>query len=187
MSAPGRPKGEYRSAQNEGTPVSTTPRPASSPQRRDLIAGLEKGLAVIEAFDQLQPRLTIGDIASRCQLTRAAARRYLITLTHLGYVTSDGKTFALAAKVLRLGQSYMHSARLPRIVQPELNRLVSSLKEASSAGVLDGDDVICVAASSVGRIVSATLQTGTRVPAYALVDICLPALQQTQARLRPLL
>ena len=150
--------------------MTAPPRPAPEPQRRDLIAGLEKGLAVIEAFDQLQPRLTIGDIASRCQLTRAAARRYLITLTHLGYVTSDGKTFALAAKVLRLGQSYMHSARLPRIVQPELNRLVSSLKEASSAGVLDGDDVICVAASSVGRIVSATLQPGTRVPAYCTAN-----------------
>jgi IclR family transcriptional regulator, pca regulon regulatory protein len=140
------------------------------PQRRDLIAGLEKGLGVIEAFDQRQSRLTIGEVAARCGLTRAAARRYLITLTHLGYVASDGKTFALTAKVLRLSQSYMHSAQLPRIVQPELNRLASSLKEASSAGVLDGNDVICIAANSAGRIVSATLQPGTRVPAYCTAN-----------------
>jgi IclR family pca regulon transcriptional regulator len=148
----------------------TVPAEAPPPLRRDLIAGLEKGLAVIEAFDQLQPRLTIGDVAARCRFTRAAARRYLITLAHLGYVATDGKTWALTAKVLRLAQSYMHSAQLPRIVQPELNRLASSLKEASSAGVLDGSDVICIAAASVGRIVSATLQPGTRVPAYCTAN-----------------
>jgi IclR family transcriptional regulator, pca regulon regulatory protein len=140
------------------------------PLRRDLIAGLEKGLAVIEAFDPVQPRLTIVEVAARCRFTRAAARRYLITLTHLGYVESDGKTYALTAKVLRLGQSYMRSAQLPRLVQPELNRLASSLKEASSAGVLDGNDVICIAATSAGRIVSATLQPGTRVPAYCTAN-----------------
>jgi len=145
----------------------STPPP---PQRRDLIAGLEKGLAVIGAFDPLHPRLGIVEVAARCQLSRAAARRYLITLAHLGYVVGDGKTFALTAKVLRLGQSYMRSAQLPRIVQPELNRLASSLKEASSAGVLDGNDVICIAATSAGRIVSATLQPGTRVPAYCTAN-----------------
>ncbi len=161
----------------------TAPADKLPPLRRDLIAGLEKGLAVIEAFDQLQPRLTIGEVAARCRFTRAAARRYLITLTHLGYVASDGKTYALTAKVLRLGQSYMRSAQLPRLVQPELNRLASSLKEASSAGVLDGNDVICIAAASVGRIVSATLQPGTRVPAYCTANgrVLLGALPSEQA------
>jgi IclR family pca regulon transcriptional regulator len=164
------------------------PPPAPPTQRRDLIAGLEKGLGVIEAFDQRQSRLTIGEVAARCRLTRAAARRYLITLTHLGYVASDGKTFALTAKVLRLSQSYMHSAQLPRIVQPELNRLASSLKEASSAGVLDGDDVICIAATSAGRIVSATLQPGTRVLVGALPKDEAEAwvLRQSLATLAPL-
>ena len=141
-------------------------RSAQPTQPRDLITGLERGLQVIEAFDDDQPRQTIAEIATRCGLTRAAARRYLLTLQHLGYAASDGKLFSLTPKVLRLGQSYMYSARLPRIVQPELNRLAYTLKEASSAGVLDGNDVLCVAALSVGRIVSATLQPGTRVPAY---------------------
>lgn len=140
--------------------------PSRDVQPRDLVAGLEKGLQVIAAFDDDRPRQTIADVAARCGLTRAAARRYLLTLEHLGYAGSDGKLFSLTPKVLRLGQSYMHSARLPRLVQPELNRLATTLKEASSAGVLDGNDVMCVAALSVGRLVSATLQPGTRVPAY---------------------
>lgn len=136
------------------------------PLKRDLIAGLEKGLAVIEAFDQDRPRLSITEVAERTGLTRAAARRYLITLAHLGYVQQDRKMFGLAPKVLRLGQSYMHSARLPRVIQPQLHKLAYALQEASSAGVLDHDDVIAVAAASAGRVVSATLQPGTRVPAY---------------------
>ncbi|MEO8152916.1 MAG: IclR family transcriptional regulator C-terminal domain-containing protein [Rhizobacter sp.] len=142
----------------------------NGPHKRDLIAGLEKGLAVIEAFDQDRPRLTISEVAARCHLTRAAARRYLITLEHLGYVSSDRKMYALSPKVLRLGQSYMHSARLPRVVQPELHKLAYALKEASSAGVLDGHDVICIAATEAGRLVSSTLQPGTRVPAYCTAN-----------------
>ncbi len=139
---------------------------ASGPLKRDLVAGLEKGLAVIEAFDQERPRLTISEVAVRTGLTRAAARRYLLTLTHLGFVSQDRKMFALTPRVLRLGQSYMHSARLPRIIEPELHKLAYALKEASSAGVLDGDDVICIAATGSGRLVSPKLQPGTRVPAH---------------------
>ncbi|MCV2360108.1 helix-turn-helix domain-containing protein [Paucibacter sp. TC2R-5] len=138
----------------------------AGPLKRDLVAGLEKGLAVIEAFDQERPRLTISEVAIRTGLTRAAARRYLLTLTHLGFVTQDRKMFALAPRVLRLGQSYMHSARLPRIVEPELHKLAFALKEASSAGVLDGDDVICIAATNSGRLVAPALQPGMRVPAH---------------------
>ncbi len=143
---------------------------APDPKPRDLVAGLENGLAVIAAFDQERPRLTISEVARLCGLSRAAARRYLITLEHLGYVASDRKMYALTAKVLRLGQSYMHSSRLPRLVQPELYRLAHALKEASSAGVLDEADVLCIAATTAGRVVSTTLQPGTRVPAYCTAN-----------------
>ena len=140
------------------------------PATRDLIAGLEKGLAVIAIFDSERRRLTMSEVAALCGLTRAAARRYLLTLEHLGFVTRERKSYALTAKVLRLGQSYMQSARLPRIVEPELHRLAHTVKEASSAGVLDGDDVICIAATMAGRLVSPTLQPGTRVPAHCTAN-----------------
>lgn len=167
-------------------PTITEPRkavvPVGDPMKRDLVAGLEKGLSVIEAFDQERPRLTISEVAMRTGLTRAAARRYLLTLLHLGFVSQDRKMFALTAKVLRLGQSYMHSARLPRIVAPELHKLAYALKEASSVGVLDGTEVICIAATSAGRVVSSTLQPGSRVPAYCTANgrILLAALPQAE-------
>ncbi|MDC8784694.1 IclR family transcriptional regulator domain-containing protein [Roseateles koreensis] len=157
--------------------------PAPGPLKRDLVAGLEKGLAVIEAFDQERPRLTISEVAVRTGLTRAAARRYLLTLTHLGFVSQDRKMFALTPRVLRLGQSYMHSARLPRIVEPELHKLAFALKEASAAGVLDGGDVICIAATSAGRTVSPSLQPGARVAAHCSGNgrVLLAALPPEQA------
>lgn len=143
---------------------------SADPLRRDLVAGLEKGLSVIEAFDQERPRLTISEVAERTGLTRAAARRYLLTLTHLGFVHQERKMFALAPRVLRLAQSYLHSARLPRVVQPALTELAHSLKEASAACVLDDTDIICIAAANAGRNVSATLQAGFRVPAYCTAN-----------------
>jgi IclR family transcriptional regulator, pca regulon regulatory protein len=148
----------------------TEPAANAAVPERDLIGGLEKGLLVMAAFDAAHPQLSISEAAERCGLTRAAARRCLLTLQHLGFAESEGRRFALTPKVLRLAQSYMSSARLPRLIQPELNRLASTLKESSSAGVLEGDDVLCVAALSVGRVVSATLQPGTRVPAYCTAN-----------------
>jgi IclR family pca regulon transcriptional regulator len=109
-------------------------------------------------------------VAQRTGLTRAAARRYLITLVHLGYARQQDKVFWLTPKVLRLGQSYLHSARLPRIVQPLLYRLAYSLGEAASAGILEGDELVCVAAVSAGKLVSGTLQPGTRVPAWCTAN-----------------
>ena len=141
-----------------------------SPAGRDLVGGLEKGLKVIESFDQERSRLSIAEVAEATGLTRAAARRYLITLTHLGYMRHENKLFSLTPAVLRLGQSYLHSARLPRIAQPLLYRLAYSLGEAASVGVLDDDQLVCVAAVSAGQLVSATLQPGTRVPAYCTAN-----------------
>jgi len=140
--------------------------PGSTPHRRDLVAGLEKGLMVIAAFDQERPRLTISEVAARTGLTRAAARRYLLTLTHLGFVSQDRKMFSLTPRVLRLGQSYLHSARLPRIIEPELLSLSHQLKEACVASVLDEHEVINIVASNAGRITSPLIQVGARVPAH---------------------
>jgi IclR family pca regulon transcriptional regulator len=137
---------------------------------RDFVTALQDGLQVIAAFDLDRAALSISAVAQRAGLSRAAARRHLLTLCALGYARQDGRSFALTPKVLRLGQSYLHSARLPRLLQPQLTRMALALQEASSAGVLDHDDVISVAAATAGRVVSATLQPGTRVPAWCTAN-----------------
>lgn len=131
----------------------------------DWIAGLEKGLAIIEAFDAAHPRLTATEAGQRCAMTRTAARRYLKTLAHLGYVGSDGKHFWLMPRVLRLGHAYLASTPLPRLVQPFLQRITAGTEETVYLGVLDGLDTVFIARSGMPRHTSTGYLPGARVHA----------------------
>ena len=133
----------------------------------DYIAGMAKGLAVLESFDTERQRLNATLAAQRAGLTRAAARRHLLTLAHLGYLETDGSYFWLAPKVLRFSGSYLASARLPRAIQPTLNRLTAQTGESFSAVVLDDDEVVIIARSGATRLLAYGLHLGARLPAHA--------------------
>ena len=133
----------------------------------DFVQSLERGLAVIRAFDAEHPELTLSEVARVAGLTRASARRFLRTLCELGYVRSNGRLFALRPRVLELGYAYLSSLSLHEVAQPHLERLVSVLRESSSVSVLDADDVVYVARVPTRRIMTITISVGTRFPAYA--------------------
>lgn len=139
--------------------------------KADFIAGIAKGMAVLESFDTERQRLNATLAAERAGLTRAAARRHLLTLAHLGYLETDGSYFWMAPKVLRFSGSYFASSRLPRALQPTLNRLSAQTGESFSAVVLDGEEVVIVARSgSYGaptRVLAYGLHLGARLPAHA--------------------
>ena len=138
--------------------------------KADFIEGMAKGMAVLESFDTERQRLNATQAAERAGLTRAAARRHLLTLAHLGYLDTDGSHYWLSAKVLRFSGSYLASARLPRLLQPTLNRLAALTRESFSAVVLDGDEVVIVARSaSIGgqRLMAYGLHLGARLPVHA--------------------
>jgi len=133
---------------------------------RDFVGALEKGLMVIESFGFEHQRQTLSDVAKRTQMTRAAARRYLLTLTKLGYAESDGKYFWLVPRVLHLGYALLSSSPLPRRARPILDRIGMLVGEIASLAVQDGAEVIFLAHSSSNRIVSATAGIGMRMPLY---------------------
>lgn len=133
--------------------------------KRDWIAGLEKGLSIIEAFNDAHPRLTASTAARRTGITRTAARRHLLTLQHLGYVESDGQLFWLTPKVLRLGWSYFDSARIPRAAQPHLQRISIALGGAAFFAVLDEDDVVFVARDGSSQVQNVGFVLGARLSA----------------------
>lgn len=144
--------------------------------KADFIEGMAKGMAVLESFDTERQRLNATLAAERSGITRAAARRHLLTLAHLGYLETDGSYFWLSAKVLRFSGSYLASSRLPRAIQPTLNRLAVQAQESFSAVVLDGDEVVIVARSGndrnnatspSGRVIAYGLHMGARLPAHA--------------------
>jgi IclR family pca regulon transcriptional regulator len=166
--------------------------PAASDQ---YVQSLARGLAVIRAFDTDHPKMTLTEVAARTDLTRATARRFLYTLVELGYVRTDGKIFALTAKVLQLGYAYLSGLSLPQLAQPHLEELALQLGESTSAAVLDGTDIAYIARVSTKRIMTVGITVGTRFPAYAtsMGRVLLAALPPAQlqeylaaAEIRPL-
>ncbi|MFT4229608.1 MAG: IclR family transcriptional regulator C-terminal domain-containing protein [Microbacterium sp.] len=133
----------------------------------EFVQSLERGLAVIRAFDADHPRLTLSDVARETGVSRAAARRFLLTLVELGYVATDGREFRLQPRVLDLGFAYLSGLGLPELAQPHLRRLSDASRESSSAAVLDGADIVYVSRVAVSRIMSVAIGVGTRLPAHA--------------------
>jgi IclR family transcriptional regulator, pca regulon regulatory protein len=133
----------------------------------DYVQSLERGLAVIRAFGAEHPELRLSDVARATGLTRAAARRFLLTLVRLGYVRQDGTSFSLRPRVLELGYAYLSALSLPEVAQPHMETLVGEVNESSSVAVLDDLDIVYVARVPTRRIMTITIAVGTRLPAYA--------------------
>jgi IclR family transcriptional regulator, pca regulon regulatory protein len=133
----------------------------------DFVQSLDRGLAVIRAFGPGRERLSLSDVARETGLTRAAARRFLLTLVKLGYVRSDGREFSLRPRVLELGYAYLSGLAMPEIASPHLEELVAKVRESSSISVLDGDHIVYVARVPTKRIMTVAISVGTRFKAYA--------------------
>ncbi len=133
--------------------------------RNEFVQSLERGLSVIRAFSADRPRLTLSDAAKATGLTRATARRVLHTLEQLGYVRCDDRYFELTPRVLDLGYAYVSSFRLPDLAQPAMEQLSAQVHESVSMSVLDGSDVVYVARVPASRLMTISLQVGSRLPA----------------------
>ena len=146
-----------------------TPDPPDSrpPRNADYVQSLERGLSVIRAFDAEHRELGLSEVARATGLTRAAARRFLLTLVALGYMHFDGSRFSLRPRVLELGFAYLSSLSLPELAEPHMEALVGRINESSSISVLDDTDVVYVARVPTRRIMSITIAVGTRLPAFA--------------------
>lgn len=131
------------------------------------VQSLERGLAVIRAFTAEAPELSLADVARRTGLSRAAARRFLLTLLDLEYVRNDGGRYSLTPRVLELGYAYVASLSLPEVAEPHLERLAAETGEFPAVSVLDGHDIVVVARVRVSRLMTVAINVGTRLPAYA--------------------
>lgn len=121
---------------------------------------------MLQVFSAEHPVLTVSEAAALTGLTRATARRLLLTFTRLGFASTDGKGFRLTARVLRLGYGYLSSQPLGETAQPHMRALADELREACSMATLDGDEIVYVARVPSMRSMSITLNIGSRLPAY---------------------
>jgi len=134
---------------------------------RQFVQSLERGLDVIRALSRPGPGRTLSEVARDTGLTRASARRFLLTLEELGYVRSEDRRFVLTPRVLELGYAFLSGLTLPQIAQPHLRELVERVHESSSVSVLDGPDVVYVAREPTQRIMTVAISVGTRFSAHA--------------------
>jgi IclR family pca regulon transcriptional regulator len=132
----------------------------------DFVQSLQRGLAVICAFGPERSHMTLSEVAEATDLTRAAARRFLLTLVELGYVRNDGREFSLRPRVLELGYAFLSGLTLPEVAQPYMDQLVSKVHESSSISVLDDEDVVYIVRVPTKRIMTIAISVGTRLPAY---------------------
>ncbi|WP_325709799.1 IclR family transcriptional regulator domain-containing protein [Pseudonocardia sp.] len=138
-----------------------------SADKEEFVSSLARGLAVIRAFGQDRPQMTLTEVAAATGLSPAVARRFLLTLVRLGYAGHDGKQFMLRPAILELGAGYLSSINIAQIAQPHLQNLRDTVGDASSLAVLDGDDIIQVCYVPARRLYRFTVTNGTREVAYA--------------------
>ena len=130
------------------------------------VQSFARGLQVIRSFSERTPRQTLSQVAASTGLTRAGARRILLTLQTLGYVQSDGKLFALTPRILDLGFAYLSSMPIWNRAEPVMESLVQQVQESCSAAVLDGTDIVYVLRVSTHKIMRISLGVGSRLPAW---------------------
>ncbi|MGI4856481.1 MAG: IclR family transcriptional regulator [Janthinobacterium lividum] len=140
--------------------------PAADRPSDSYVQSFARGLSVIRSFSAERPAQTLTDVAGATGLTRAGARRILLTLHTLGYVAMDGRFFRLTPRILELGFAYLTSLPFWNLAQPVLETLVTQLRESSSAAVLDGTDIVYVLRIPVQKIMTINLSIGSRLPAY---------------------
>jgi len=142
---------------------STTVEFAGSP---DYVQSLDRGLAVIRAFDAEHANMTLSEVAARARLSRAVARRLLLTLAYLGYVRQQGRQFSLTPRVLELGFSYLSSLNVAMLAQPFMEQVAHTIDESCSLAVLDAYDIVYVQRVPVRKVMTITLGIGARLPAF---------------------
>jgi IclR family pca regulon transcriptional regulator len=150
------------------------------------VQSFARGLAVLRSFGADAPAQTLTSAAERSGLTRAGARRILLTLQQLGYVETEGRLFRLTPRVMELGFAYLSSQPVWHLAQPVMEELVQDIHESSSAAVLDGDDIVCVLRVPAKKIMAISLGPGSRLPAYctAMGRVLLAGLPETERRAR---
>jgi len=132
---------------------------------KEFMATLAKGLAVLRAFGEARPTMTLSEAAAEVDLSRATARRILRTLAGLGYVEQEGRDFALTPRVLELGFRYLSTQSWIDRAFPLMKAVSEDVHESCSAAILQGLEVVYVARVPARRIMAASITVGMRLPA----------------------
>ncbi len=133
---------------------------------RDSVGSLKRGLAVIEILAAHPSGLTLTEVAGEAGLTRAGARRLLLTLVEAGYALQEGRRFTLSPRLLATARLWLQGDTLWSFAEPFMRRVSAALDESCSAAILSGHDIVYVARVPGRRIMSVALDVGAKLPAW---------------------
>lgn len=134
-------------------------------ESKEIVTAFIKGLSVIKAFDYENTSMTLSDVAKKVDITRASARRLLLTLESLGYVVQEGTFFCLTPKIIELGYSYFAALPWTDLAYKNIKKVVDSCQLSCSISILDGCNIICIMRIPATRILNEGIHVGTRLPA----------------------
>jgi IclR family pca regulon transcriptional regulator len=131
----------------------------------EFVQSFDRGLSVIRSFNEARRSQTLSEVARATGLSRASARRLVLTMEQLGYVREEGGRYALTPRVLELGYAFLSSLGMPDLALPYLERLAETVQESTSVAVLDDTDIVYVARVPANRVLTISVGLGTRFPA----------------------
>lgn len=140
----------------------------TNPDSETFVRTFARGLQIIEALGKNQPGMTVGTVAEATELSRSVVKRYLLTLSEIGYTDTDGKNYSLTPKVLNLGLSYLYSLPFWKQAQFAMEELSQTIHQSCAMSILDHFDIVYVVRVPAYKILRASPTLGSRLPANAV-------------------
>lgn len=141
-------------------------KPQTSPRNKDHIQSVEFVFNVIEILVEHPHGLVLTEVAELADLTRPAARRYLLSLVANGYAVQDKRRFKLSSRIVSIARQWISNAQIWQLAQPILNEVTVQLQENCSVAELSGHDIVYVARSAAHRIMTVQISVGTQLPIH---------------------
>jgi IclR family acetate operon transcriptional repressor len=128
-----------------------------------------RAIAVLKAFTDSRPQMTLADVSRAVKLNKATAHRLLSALEREGLVTRNAGTeaYRLGPEAIALGSRALRANNLRSVSQAELAALAEKTGETATLEVLAGSQVLILDEVTGDHLVGSAQSIGTRWPAHA--------------------
>ena len=97
------------------------------------VTALERGLRILNAFDQRTSVLTLGGVALRTGLNKSTILRLMVSLEGLGFIDRDQEgLYHIGAQAWRVGMLFNSELHLEKLLPPVLDELSVKVDESVS-------------------------------------------------------
>lgn len=133
-----------------------------------IVRALDRGVALLKAFDRAKPRQTLTELANSAALDKGTARRLLHTLQRAGLIDHDHLSglYSLDIGVLELASSVETGRELREIAAPYMSELSERTGTTSYLWVHHEGTALCVerVRASIQNVQAAWFTVGSRTP-----------------------